>query len=72
MTECKVLDKIKLAPNSPGYHDWSNPPPATTYTYRLSNVINSQDIMTSKSSIRAPLMEIIQTSSFSYTYVVVI
>ncbi|CAF1327017.1 unnamed protein product, partial [Didymodactylos carnosus] len=65
----KVLDKIKLAPNSPGYHGWTNPPITTTYTYRLFNIINSHDIMTSKSSKPAPLMKIIETSPFSYTYV---
>lgn len=45
----KVLSKIRLAPMSAGFENWSNPPVSTRRAYRLFNITNYMDLMTKTS-----------------------
>ncbi|CAF1276835.1 unnamed protein product [Adineta steineri] len=59
----KVLEKTRLAPLSDGNESWINPPVTTLRAYRLFNITNYMDIMTSSNNT---LMKFQETDPFLY------
>ncbi|CAF4444871.1 unnamed protein product, partial [Adineta steineri] len=61
--------KTRLAPLSDGNESWINPPVTTLRAYRLFNITNYMDIMTSSNNT---LMKFQETDPFLYKYVILL
>ena len=59
------MQKTRLAPMSAGFDIWLNPPVKTVRAYRLFDITNHLDVMTTSGN---PTVELKETDPFTYQY----